>query len=135
MSDESVATDDDVPDELRVVIEEPDDFSVRPASDVRGGVQHRGDFLIEFLMDTYADPGAAIYSIEDGQPGEFLRHEDYNSGIVRRKQTGIVMSQSNAFGMATWVLADLLGEDVTEDDIENALAEAFEDELQTGETE
>lgn len=119
-------------EELRFELVEREDFDIYTASSVRGGIQMRGDFLIEFFTERFETPGAEVYRLEDGLPGEFLRNEEYANSIVRQKQTGVMMTQSNAFSMAKWVLANLLGDGVKEENIEEVLAENFPEKFDDG---
>lgn len=116
--------------ELRIEYVESDDYDILPSSTVRGGVQLGGDYLFEFYTERYEDPEAAVYNITpDGGIGEQVRTEAYDGNIVREKQIGIMMSQVNAFNLATWTIANLLGDGVTDSDVEEALDRAFGDQI------
>lgn len=124
---------EDSSEEIRVEIQESDDYSIFHSSSVRGGVQVQDDFLLEFLVDTFENPSAEIYELEQGHIGEHIRNEGFGNAIVQRKQVGVAMSQKSAFSMAKWVLANLLGEGVSEGDIEELLVQEYEEQLQPGE--
>lgn len=118
--------------ELRIEYIESEDYEIHPSSTVRGGVQLGGDYLFEFYTERYEDPDAAVYNITpDGEIGEQVRTEAYDGDIVREKQLGVMMSQANAFNLATWTIANLLGDGITDSDVEDALGAAFGE--QTGE--
>lgn len=129
--------DDDAPrrgeEEFRMEYTQADHYRVFPASSVRGGVQMRGDFLIEFFTERYQDPGAEVFSItDDGALGEHLRTESYDGALMREKQAGIMMSQNNAFDMAIWVIANLLGDDVSDTDVEEVIINEFSENIEDG---
>ncbi|WP_434521921.1 hypothetical protein [Halorubrum sp. AS12] len=116
--------------ELRIEYVESEGYKIHPSSTVRGGVQLGGDYLFEFYTERYEDPDAAVYDITpDGQIGEQVRTEAYDGDIVREKQLGVMMSQANAFNLATWTIANLLGDGVTDSDVEDALDAAFGDQI------
>ena len=116
--------------ELRIEYVESEDYEIHPSSTVRGGVQLGGDYLFEFYTERYEDPDAAVYDITpDGQIGEQVRTEAYDGDVVREKQLGVMMSQANAFNLATWTIANLLGDGVTDSDVEDALGAAFGDQI------
>jgi len=123
-------------EELRIEFRESDNYRIHPGSSVRGGIQLGGDYLFEFFVERYEDPQAEVYSITDeGGVGEHVRNESFDGAIVREKQTGVQMSQSNAFNVATWTIANLLGEDVTEEDVESVIINEFEDHIPNGDSE
>lgn len=137
MDEESEEDLEDELDEFRVRLAEADGYTLHPASSTRGGVQMRGDFLFEFYTERYSEPDAAVYSLtKEGDIGEHIRNEAYESAIIREKQVGVIMSQVNAFEMAIWTIANLLGDGVSESDVEDVIRDAFEDQIQeSGESE
>ena len=117
-------------EELKIEFRESDDYRIYPGSSVRGGIQLSGDYLFEFLIERYEDPQAEVYSItSEGDIGEHVRNESFDGAIVREKQAGVQMSQSNAFNVATWTISNLLGEEVTEEDVEEVIIDEFEDHI------
>lgn len=125
--------DDDRGEEFRIEFTEADGYTIHPASTVRGGVQMRGDFLFEFFTERYEDPNAAVYSIDsEGGIGDHIRNEEFESALIREKQVGVMMGQANAFNLAIWTIANLLGEGVTESDVEDVIRAEFEDKVQDG---
>lgn len=120
-------------DELRIRTREPQNYEIHPASSARGGVQIQGDFLIEFAFEKYSNPDVDVYEFNDQGVGKPVRQEGMKNHILREKQTGVMMSQSNAFSVATWIIADLLGEDVSEERIEELIMTEFQEKFnQTG---
>lgn len=120
-------------DELRVQTREPQNYEIHAASSARGGVQIQGDFLIEFALEKYSNPEVDIYELVDEGVGKRVRQEGRKNHIVREKQTGVMMSQSNAFSVGAWIIAALLGEDVSEEDIEELIMTEYQDRFnQTG---
>lgn len=118
------------PEEFRIELNEPDDYTVYAASSARGGVQLSGDFLMEFFIERYREPQAEVFEITDnGALGEHLRNESRDSAVVRNKQAGIMMNQNNAFNLSIWIIANLLGDGVTETDVEKAIVSEFGDQL------
>jgi len=134
---DSSGPDPEAGEEFRIELTESDSYTIHPASTARGGVQMRGDFLIEFFIERYKDPGAEVYSLNsEGELDEHIRSEAYDSAVLREKQTGVMMSQMNAFNLATWIIANILGDGVTDADVEDVIASAFEDRIEnTGDSE
>lgn len=135
MRDESESVDNDqesgTEEEFRIRYSEHDDYNVHPASSVRGGVQIGGDFLFEFYSERYKGPEAEVYSITpEGNIGDHMRTESSERGAVRKKQIGVMMNQENAFNTAIWTIANLLGDGVSESDVENVIAEEFSDKVE-----
>lgn len=126
MAGEQSDTEPDQAEEVRVRTREPEDYDINPASGVRGGVQARGDFLIEFYLERYPEGEVDVYEYEDGI-GRAVRREGVQDDIIRDKQTGVMMSQRNAYRTALWVISNILGEDVTEEEVGNLISEEYED--------
>jgi len=131
--DDEAKKESTVDNELRIQTQEPQNYEIHAASSVSGGVQIQGDFLIEFSFEKYTNPEVDIYEFNDQGVGGPVRQEGRKNHIVREKQTGVMMSQSNAFSVANWIIADLLGEDVSEGDIEELIMTEYQDKFnQTG---
>ena len=125
-SDDIRDSEGDVDGEIRLETHKADYYRRVHSSSVRGGVQLQGDFLIDFLVDIYEDAGAEIYSIGGEGLERLKRREEYGNAVIQEKQVGVMMSQANAFNMATWVISNLLGEDVSEEDVETLLINEFD---------
>lgn len=126
-------SDEKISDEFRIEFKESDDYTIRAASSVRGGIQMRGDFLLEFFTERYEDPDASVYSVnEQGDIGEHIRNESFDSALIREKQVGVMMSQANAFDTGIWMIANLLGDGVSESDVEELIVEEFTEEENRG---
>jgi hypothetical protein len=131
--DDEVKQESAAGDELRIQTREAEHYEIRPASSARGGVQLQGDFLIEFCFERYSNPEVDIYEFNDMGVGKRVRQEGRKNHIMREKQTGVMMSQSNAFSVAAWIIADLLGDDVSDEDIEELIMTEYQDKFnQTG---
>lgn len=107
---------------VNVVQEEADHYQVYSATGVLGGVQIRGNVLLDFVLDRNVPAHTETYSLEDGNLGELVGTEG-NNYISREKQVGISMSQANAYDMATHVIADLF--EVTSDEITDTLTKDY----------
>lgn len=116
----------DQAEEVHVGTREPEDYDINPASGVRGGIQARGDFLIEFYIERYPEGEFDVYEYEDGI-GKPVRREGVKNDIIRDKQTGVMMSQRNAYRTALWVISNILGEGVTEEEVGNLISNEYED--------
>lgn len=127
MEDES----DEKSEEFRIRHTQSDEYSIHPASGVLGGVQLNGDFMFEFYAERFDYPDEEVYEMTaEGDIGQYLGNEGHSSGVVKEKQVGVSMNQQNAFDLATWTIAKLLGDGVEDVDVEAVLVEAFEDRLQ-----
>lgn len=128
-STDGSADPDEEKQEIEVEYITEDHYQSYPATGSRGGIQPNGDFHIDFHTDRFGAPEKDVFEIDEGGIGEFLREEGGNA-IERRIQTGVDMSQGNAFKMATWVLAEILGANVSGDDVEDVIREGFSDKFE-----
>ncbi|WP_089649883.1 hypothetical protein [Halobacterium hubeiense] len=108
---------------------EKEDFEVLPATGAAGGVQINGNFQMNFLLDQTMYDSKETYELgRDGLQDRVDSETDTH--ILRERQVGVSMSQNNAFSVATWILADLLGEGITAEDVEETIWEAYQERLE-----
>lgn len=108
--------------EVDVVQEEADHYEVHPATGAVGGVQVRGNVLLDFVLDRNVPAHTETFSLDDSGLGELVDTKGQRY-ISREKQVGVSMSQANAFELATFIIADLF--EVTTDEIRNSLKNDF----------
>lgn len=95
--------------EVDVVQEEADHYRVYSATGMVGGVQLRGNVLLDFVLDRNVPAHTETFSLDNGNLAELVDTQGQRY-ISREKQVGVSMSQANAFDMATQVIADLFEE-------------------------
>jgi hypothetical protein len=116
-------------EEVTFRYEKLDDYRIYPSTGVRGGLQVDGNFRIDFYLDDFEIANSDIYELDDGQVGEFKRREGAEH-IVRRIQTGVTMNQGQAYELALWLLTELLGPDLEQEDINEVLRNAFSEKFE-----
>jgi hypothetical protein len=114
-------------DSIGIVYDESDRYFKFPASGVRGGVQSRGDFKMEFFVESLGDPEGERYEIaEDGSIGEITERGEVP--LVREKQAAAILPQSVALSTAGWILSSLFDRPTEE------VREIFEENFEIAET-
>jgi hypothetical protein len=109
---------------------ERDDFRVVPSTGASGGVQVSGNFQINFLLDQTKYSSTETYSVDEEGLQDLVETDDEEPYILRERQIGVSMSQNDAFGVAAWMIADLLGEGITTEDIEETIWSEYQERLE-----
>lgn len=131
MTDESNQPDEqEGSQEIKVLNEKADDYRVVSATGIRGGVQVRGDVLLDFVLETFDRPDVDIYEFDGQGYGSYVRSEQGGESIERTKQVGVHMTQRNAYQAAIWIIQNILGEGVEEDDVREAIESNFSDKFE-----
>lgn len=115
---------DDEPESVEVRYEKDEDYRTLPASDVTGGVQTSGDFLMEFVVEKSVRDGTEERAVSEEGIGDVIQ-DDTEFYIQREKQVGVLMTQNQALQSASWVIANLLGDYADTDDIKELMMEEY----------
>lgn len=116
---------EELQDTVPVTHRTSDDYGIHPASGARGGPQPRGQFKLDFIVDYTADPEREIHELTEQGIGD-VQDAEGEVRIIREKQTGVVMSPNNALSVACWIIAQILGPEVSENDIADLVVENFD---------
>lgn len=117
---------EDAPDEIGIHLEKSEDYRKYHVNGVRGGFQPRGDFKLDFLVDTNPIPGVEYYQVEAGRLGS--PHDDdlpEGHNITREIQTSIMADPNHMYSMAAWTIAQLF-QDATEEQIQQLVQSEFD---------
>src|SRR5438128_214222 len=89
--------------QIKFVYEYDPDYRLIPCNGVWGGVTPRGDFRIDFMVESQAIPDYVInsYDAEAEKLGEEIEREPRH--LVRHLQVGILMTLENAETLAGWL--------------------------------
>lgn len=89
--------------EVEFCFEESKDFKLIPANGMWGGITTRGDFRIDFFVETLATPKSIIYPVNsDGTLGKELKRTPADR-YVRRLEAGVLMSIESAELLAGFI--------------------------------
>ncbi len=97
------------PKKVRYVISKSRDYRLIAANGVWGGVTPRGDFLLNFIIDSNQHPESIVQEISpEGKLGDQIeRHpkEKQDEKLLSRElQIGVVLSPRNAESIANFIL-------------------------------
>lgn len=82
--------------EVEFFFEESADFKLIPANGMWGGITTRGDFRLDFFVETIATPESITYPLNpDGTLGPELKRKP-STRYVRRLEAGVLMSLETA---------------------------------------
>ena len=79
-------------------------FRLVPANGAHGGITRRGDFRIDFFVESAGLPEQVVHSVTpDGLGPEIERSPD-PMRVIREAQVGVVMHVDQARSLAHWIL-------------------------------
>jgi hypothetical protein len=104
-------------EEIEVKHTKSDNYRLIPANGVSGGIQPQGELKMDFTYDHNYKTNSEYYSPESGMLTE-IRMDGH---LEREHQVGVTMGKSQAYETALWILTRILGENVTQQDVENAI--------------
>lgn len=120
---------DNEPEGVRVVHKRAEGYDLVPATGARGGFQPAGGYKMDFVVDYNQDPEWESVEVVEGRMGPQLEIEG-EPAVIREKQVGVLLSEESAFSVATWTIANIIsalkGEEITNEDIVEALEDQFD---------
>jgi hypothetical protein len=118
MSDASSET-----EEIEVKHTKSDNYRLIPANGVSGGIQPQGELKMEFTYDHNYKTNTEYYNPDSGKLSE-IRMDGH---LEREHQVGVTMEQREAYETALWILTRILGENVTQQDVDDAITQLAEE--------
>jgi hypothetical protein len=118
---EELMEDIDITYQSEAIWQERDGYEVLPATGAYGGIQHRGDFKMDFIVEFAANSQELAEYLTDKRKKGLLPQLDRESII--QKQVGITLSKEHTFSISTWMLSHVV--DGSQTDIQNLIRENF----------
>lgn len=115
---------EDTLETVEVRYTEADRYTTIPASRARGGVQLNGEFLIDFVLDRTVTSGSESREIVDTGIGDVIE-DNSKIRLEREKQVGVIMGQNQAYGAATWIISNIIGEGTTAEDVQELIESEY----------
>jgi len=109
-------------EEIEVKHTYSNDYSLRTANGVAGGIQPHNEMKIDFTYDHNYSTESETYG-KDGQLKEIV----FDNVLQREHQVGVSMHPDDAQDAAIWILSHTLGESVTREEIVNGLRNAIDE--------
>lgn len=80
-------------EEIEFVYEYDSNYKIVASNGVWGGITPRGDFRLDFFVESQSVPEKITNIIEDGKLGRELSREPAKRMFTRRMQVGVLLSQ------------------------------------------
>lgn len=94
-------------DEVTFEYKYDDDYRPIYANGAYGGLNPRGEVVINFFTERYPIPKSEKYKYSEGRIGEKISEESEGITILRTINTGVIMSRDNAQSLYDWLGAVL----------------------------
>lgn len=119
MSEES-----DIPNTVKVNTKKSENYQKYHVSAARGGLQPRGDLMIDFVVDYKEHSETEKRELgAGGQLGRVIDEPELE--VTSELQTSVLMDQETCFSIATWMVAQSIG-DLSQDEVQSLIVEASE---------
>ena len=90
-------------DEITFEYKQSDDYCPVYANGAYGGINPRGEIIINFFNERHPLPKTEKYKLSEGRVGEKVMDESGDVTILRTICTGVVMSRENAQCLYDWL--------------------------------
>lgn len=110
-------------DEIEVRHTYSNGYRLHPATGVTGGYQPQGKVKIDFVYDH----GYQTQSEKYDREARLLSSITMNPFMTRERQVGVSMNRQDAYESAIWIIAEVLGEGFTQQDVYDAINDLAED--------
>ena len=92
------------PPEIKALFEKSPDYRIIAANGLWGHVTPRGDFLMDFVVESQKTPQSITHRVIEGQAiGEEVKRDPPTIQLVRQLEVGVLMSVENAEAVANFI--------------------------------
>lgn len=112
----------DIPDAVQVYTTKSEHYEKYHVSAARGGLQPRGDMKIDFVVDYQRYPEVEERELaDDGRLGRPVDESELE--VTSEIQTSLMMDQETCFSIATWMIAQNVG-DLSQEQVQSLIIDA-----------
>lgn len=90
-------------DEVTFEYKQSDDYCPVYANGAYGGLNPRGEVIINFFNERYPVPKSEKYKLSEGRIGEKITDGSEDMTVLRAICTGVIMSRENAQCFYDWL--------------------------------